>query len=428
MRGRELEGWIERACAGIDRARLRDLVVTMVDIPSPTGEEAPLAERLAAELDRAGCATAVQRLDDRQANAVGRLAGDGTGEDLLLYAPIDTLTVGRAEEDVPWIGPALRPDMLPAAAADDDIVTGLGAGNPKGHGACVLAAIEAIAGADLPLRGDIIAGFGAGGMPTHRSVQGRHNTGQGVGCAFMLEQGVWPDHAVIAKPGWSVSWEEVGLAWFDIWVSGTHTYVGSRHRLPYRNAIVDAGRLAARLDDWFVEYAERHTDGIVAPQGIVAAVEGGWTRMAAVTPATCRLRVDLRLSPRTSPADAKRELADAVASIAAELGIDAAVEPVLAIPGESTSPDSWITRCAVAAWEAIAGSSHEPQTGMSGATDANILRARGIDTVRVGMPKAADRDFQLGMNTVDIAAMAQLTELLVRVAVTTSTRRRERCA
>ena len=36
-------------------------------------------------------------------------------------------------------------------------------------------------------------------------------------------------------------------------------------------------------------YAARHTDGLVAPQGIVAAVEGGWPRMAAVAPAVCRI-------------------------------------------------------------------------------------------------------------------------------------------
>ncbi len=59
---------------------------------------------------------------------------------------------------------------------------------------------------------------------------------------------------------------------------------------------------------------------------------------------------------------------------------------------------------------------------MSGATDANILRNRGIPTVRVGMPKVPDLGFSEGMNTVDIREMERLTRLLIRVAVDVCTR------
>jgi len=291
-----------------------------------------------------------------------------------------------------------------------------------------MAVTSALAEVGGELAGDLIFACGAGGMPTNAwSAGGRRNIGHGVGCSFLLEQGVWPDFAVVAKPGWCVSREEVGLCWFDISVSGTHTYVGSRHKIAYRNAIADAGELVRRLDQWFPLYSERHRDGEVLPQGIVSAIEGGWSRMAAVTPAICRIRVDMRISPRTSPADARRELEQALTAIGGEIGgIEWTLEQVLAIPAASTEADSWICRSAISAWEKVTLREHVAPTEMSGGTDANILRVRGIPTVRVGMAKVdtgtTPLDFQEGMNTVSLAAMAELTELLVRCAIDTCSR------
>ncbi|MEV1064852.1 deacylase [Streptomyces sp. NPDC050263] len=423
-------GWAEEAWRHVTGDRLRELIIGLVDIPSPTGEEGPLAAHIADTLAISGCRTEVQPLDDRQANAWARLEGDGTGPDLMLYAPIDTLTVGEESEDVPWIGPELRDDMRPQATVYDDLVVGLGASNPKGHAACVMMAAEAIGLAGIPLTGDLVAAFGAGGMPTNaRPVGVRHNTGQGVGCSFLLEQGVWTDYAVIAKPGWTVSWEEVGLVWFEVTVRGTHTYVGSRHRLPYDNAIARAGEVTRYLEEWFAEYAERHTSGTVAPQGIVSSVHGGWPRTAAVTPASCTLMVDLRIGPDMTPMRAKREFLAAIDTIRGKLpGLDVSAEMVVAIPGTRTDPKSWICRSATAGWAAFEGREHEAVRGNSGATDANILRGRGIPTVRVGMPKVVEApfgiDFARGMNTVSVQAMEKLTRHLIRTALDTVTRTR----
>ncbi|MFF1260327.1 M20 family metallopeptidase [Streptomyces sp. NPDC058321] len=423
--------WTAEAWRHVTAERLRELIVGLVGVPSPTGDERPLAEHIAATLSSVGLRATTQAIDARQANAWARLEGDGSGPDLMLYAPIDTLTVGEESEDVPWIGPELREDMRPWATVYDDLVTGLGASNPKGHAACVMMAAEAIALAGIPLTGDLVAAFGAGGMPTNaRPGSDRANTGQGVGCSFLLEQGVWTDYAVIAKPGWTVSWDEVGLAWFEVTVHGTHTYAGSRHRLPYDNAIARAAAVVRHLEEWFVTYAERHTDGTVAPQGIVSSVRGGWPRMAAVTPAVCTLRVDLRIGPDTTPNQAKREFKSAVEALRDKLpGLDATVEMILAIPGTRTSRESWIFRSAAAGWEAFEGRAHEVIAANSGATDANILRGRGIPTVRVGMPKVAeapfDIDFARGMNTVSVAEMERLTRHLIRTAVDTVTRSRD---
>lgn len=425
---------VERAWDAIDADRLRDLALAMVSTPSPTGDEAALARLLTGHLAQAGLEAAYQEIDERQGNAVGRLRGDGSGADLLLYAPIDTLSVGTAEEDVPYVGDALRPDMRAEGRLDGDTVVGLGASNPKGHAACVVEAATAVAAAGLPLRGSLLVGLGAGGMPTNsRPGATRANTGQGNGCSFMLEQGVWADHAILAKPGWSVSYEEVGLCWFTVRVLGTFNYVGSRQRLPYRNAVVDAARLIGEVERWFGEYTARNTGGLVAPQGHVASVRGGWERTAAFSPAVCEFTVDLRISPRTTPADAARQFGEGMRAALARLGdVTATWEMTLSIPGSHTDPDTWIVRACERAWERVTGTPHavdEAARTTSGATDGNILRNRGIPTARIGMPRlsttdGSEVDFPLGMNAASLGNMLRLTRLLAAAAVEACTRDR----
>ncbi|RFS84189.1 deacylase [Actinomadura spongiicola] len=405
--------------------RLRAAAVGVTSIPSPTGREGPLAGWLAEELRASGIDGRVQSIDAEQANAVGRVRGARTGPDLMLYAPIDTLTTGDPAEDVPWIGPRLRPDMLPDAETDGDLVRGLGAGNPKGHAACVLvtgqAYAEAVAELGIAPAGDLVLAFGAGGMPTNAIGAGRANTGHGVGASFLLERGWYADHAIIAKPGDFVAHDEVGLCWFEIVVHGVHTYAGSRHRLPYANPIVSAAEVAVRLERWLAGFPARHRTATAAPQGVIGSVAGGWERMPAVTPAACRLRLDVRLAPGERPLDVRRELSAFLDEVADATGVDLDCELVAHIPGSTTDPESWVIKEAIRAWEAASGRPHRAIPDNSGATDANILRGRGVPTARVGMPKVVPADgtadFAQGMNTVSVTAMRRLSEVLARVAV-----------
>ncbi|MCO1657306.1 M20 family metallopeptidase [Pseudonocardia humida] len=424
--GAQAEALVADVLARITEDRLRAAARAVTAIPSPTGREAPLAHFLADRLSAAGFAATAQHLDATQANAVGRLRGRGGGEDLMLYAPIDTLTTGEEALDVPWVGPRLRPDMLPVARDEGPFVSGLGASNPKGHTACLLVLAEALAEAGPRPAGDVVVAFGAGGMPTNAveapGYPQRAGTGHGAGCSFLLERGWYTDHAVIAKPGDFVAHEEVGLSWFEITVPGVHTYVGSRHRMPYRNPIVTAAEVVTRLEGWLAEHPRRHRTPTAAPQGVIGAIAGGWERMLAVTPALCRIRLDLRMAPGATPMATKRDLARFVEAVGRELGVDLGVEMVLAVPASHTPPDAPVVRRAVAAWERVAGRAHEPVPDNSGATDANILRARGIPTARVGMPKASSDvldvdpalDFSRGMNTVDVRAMRRLCAVLAR--------------
>ena len=416
--------YFERACATIDANELSRIICDIVNIPSPVGSEAPLARYFAALFDADGLQGTYQEFAPNRANALGRRKGDGTGPDLLLYAPIDMHVYGDGS-DGSWLKLDGRPDLVPRAVVDGDYVIGLGAENPKGGAACVAAAVIALARAGIPLHGDVIAGLGAGGMPVSGTPT-RPSDGHGVGCAYMLEHGTRPDFAAIAKPGGAVSYEEVGLSWFELTVHGGFSYAGIPQQK--RNAVVDAATVITRLTAWFPEYTARHTSGAVAPLGTISAVAGGWPEKPAFLPDTCSLYLDLRLSPRTTPEEAVRELEAALDAIRADNpGLTVTSKLLVAIPGTTTPPDNWIITSSIAAWEATYKKPHEFRTGTSGATDADILRGHGIPTARIGTAAlGADAPFagMFSMGVVSIDALVQLTTALIAIAIDTCTRTR----
>ncbi len=425
---------VERTMACFDRAEFRDLLVEMIEVPSPTGDEAPLALVLAQRLADFGLDARVQPLDDRQANAVGHLRSSVTdGPELLLYAPIDTHLAGDEAVDLPQAGERLTELQRNHATVRGWEIAGLGAENPKGFAACVITAARCIAASGIKLRGDLLVGLGAGGMPTNPPLGScRRNIGHGAGVTFMLQQGLRPDYAVIAKPEWGVSWEEVGVTWFRVRVRGALGYAGIRHVLPYRNPVLGAAAVVRELEAWFPEYAAAHSSGLVAPQGVVGAIEGGFTHKPTFVPATCDLYLDMRVSPRDDPRDVRRELEAQLEAIRArERDLDCDVEMLLAIPGSHTPPGTWVVQSLIRAWEAMEQRPHQAPANASGATDVAILRMWGIPTARLGVPHdAVGREGpwagvdDLPMNMVHVDDCARLVEALVRVALDTCGRSR----
>jgi len=426
---REQSAWVDQAWSAIDRDALAELLGQMVSTASPPGEEAQLAALLADELRRAGLNAATQPLRGRQANAIGRLEGSGTGPDLLLYSAIDTAFTGTESEDMPWLGETRRADFIPTARQEGEWIIGLGAENPKGFAACVIEAARAISRAGIPLNGSLLVGLGAGGMPTNRlpTIADGPPIGHGVGCTHMLESGFKGDFAVTCKPGYAVAWEEVGISWWQIRIRGKLGYTGVRHLIPYRNAIVDAALVVRALEDWFPEFTARFSSGLVAPQGAVGSIAGGWPYKPAFTPAACDVWVDLRVSPRASIEEVGSALEDLLGRLRTqdpELSLDS--ECMLAIPGSHTDPDNWIIRSAIRAWEAVESCAHAPIVGTSGATDAAILRAHGLPTARLGMPRPATPPpfggFSMGQ--ANTQSMLALVRCLVWTVIDTCSRSR----
>ena len=182
----------------ISDEHLTETLCELVNTRSPTGEEASLAGQISARPRRYGVNADTQSFNKSQANAIGRIDGEGD-KSLLLYAPLDTVTSDHAEEDLPWAGPELRDDMRACAFVEDGHVFGLGAHNPKGHAACILETARVLAVMDTKLAGNLFFGFGAGGMPTHSRPGLPEDTGHGVGCRHLVESLPPMDGAIIAN-------------------------------------------------------------------------------------------------------------------------------------------------------------------------------------------------------------------------------------
>ena len=409
----------DRIDALISDQSLTEILTELVNMTSPTGEEAPLATHIVTRLESYGLDAHVQTFDQQQANAFGVITGQGHGKTLLLYAPIDTLTSNSETEDLPWLGPELRDDMKASAYVMDGHVFGLGAHNPKGHGACILETARILQAMQPALAGNVFFGFGAGGMPTHSRRHIRPGSGHGRGCTHMIANIPKVDGAIIAKSGSSVTWEEVGFIWFDVSVGGIHNYVGARHLMPYSNAIANASKLILKLEDWFESYTQAHATELCRPQGAISFMESGWERMPAFTPAAARFLIDLRFTPQQTADAVEAEFASVLETFCKALHIKAHYKRIQTIQASHTSPTDPVIETTIRVWENLHNRTHEPFTHMSGATDANILRAHGIPTARIGLPKAKRTpiDFALGMNCAAISDMRHLTKLLVMSAI-----------
>lgn len=422
---RDQAEYIERAGKVLTLEDAATVIGQLVEIPSPTGQELPLAEFLCARAGASGLDTQTQLFGAQHANAVVAYGPESERPGLLLFSPIDT-HVDTSDGGFAWSSDDQPPELRARATRVDDFVLGLGANNPKGHAAAVLLAMEALAATEVPLDRRVVGGFAGGGMPWGRLRSGGTNSelGHGSGCRHLLAGGPLPDAAVIAKPG-APSREEVGLLWARIRVAGQMDYVGIRPRWVGPSPVVVAARLVEQLDTWFPHYTARHAAGTLAPQGAVGAVLGGVPDRVAFSPASCEIHVDLRLHPDTSPADALSELSEAVAVWVAEWApVEVTTSMEVAIPGSATPPDAPIVQACIRAWEAVHDATYVPQADQSGATDANVLRAHGIPTARVGMPvlphdAPLTPGFGRSMNVVDLRAVLLLARVLIHATIQT---------
>ena len=80
---------VREIVASVTPERCEELAVRLVDIPSLTGNEQPIAECVHGILAEMGAETYMQEFEPGRYNAIGRLRGQGRGATLLLNGHID---------------------------------------------------------------------------------------------------------------------------------------------------------------------------------------------------------------------------------------------------------------------------------------------------------------------------------------------------
>jgi acetylornithine deacetylase/succinyl-diaminopimelate desuccinylase-like protein len=382
----EQRGWVDAACRRFNLHRLKQLTYDLTAIHSPTGSERRAAEFLRDHLARVGLEARYQPITDCSGNCYGRIRGDGSGPTLMLYAPIDTHLDADPALDVPWVGRGLRPDMLPQARMEGDVVIGLGASNPKSMLATQVEIATCIAEAGVPLKGDLVVATAAGGMPWF--VPARGHAGVSHGVMHLLSHGVAPDMAIILKPWDEVYFEHPGMCWFKVTTWGTLGYSGIPRGVPgFRSSIVPAAHVILAIEEWLAAYPERHTTMQVRPQGWIAAVRGGWPEKPAFPSAATEIYLDVRTNPDQTNAAVAAEFGTLMRAIRARHpDIELDWEMTVSCQASRTAPEHWIVQSCLRAWEDTHGRPHPDSTPMSGQTDAATICRLGIPLARVGYP------------------------------------------
>lgn len=427
------QGWVEAAWARISPRRALELDVELVDCWSYTGHERAIAELLAARLAAAGVASEVQPIDGTSANALARLGSpQGDGASLLLLAPTDTHFRGDEGDGLQWGDPPRRDSLLPAVVEPDgETVVGLGSDNPKACVAAIVLALEALAGAEVPLRGELQAAFVAGGAPARTEPgEERRNVSLGAGVRHLVHHGLAADYAVYHKPGYGVSWEDHALNQFRIRVQGKPTYL----RMGGSYRVVDqAAQVVVAFNRWAREVYRYQEAGTFRPMAALNVVHMGRADKPNWSPAVAELHADLRTAPGMRPIDARRLFDRVMADICAGIpGIDADWELVAHMPGGRTDPGSWIVQSAIRAVQAVAGDRSPTYRGEpAGQTEMGLLQTLGIPSVKLhgtgSAPPHPNLPPDLSEYTLSAAhapTIARAARTLVHLAVDTLTRPR----
>lgn len=427
----EQQAWYDKACAAVNKERLRQLNLDLVNIHSPTGAEKEASEFMQQYMAKMGMKARYQPVNDLSGNAIGELNGSGEGATMLLYAPIDTHLEGN-EDDLPMVGDELRDDMRPEGYLRDDLVIGLGSSNPKGMVSGLAEAVNAVIDAGVPLKGNIVLAYAGGGMPS--LVPERNNYGVSTGVSYMLTHGVTADFGIIFKPWYEVYHEHPGMCWFKVSVKGDMGYSGIPRGTPgFRSSIVPAATVIQELEQWLPEFTKANTSDQIAPEGWIAAVRSGWPNRPAFPAATTELYIDMRSNPHQTTADVRHQFDQAMRDICARHPeVEAEWEMYASCPGSFTPEDHWIVQSARTAWENQEGKEYPGAPMLSGQTDAAVINKLGVPLVRVGYPWIGDADVPEeftaglgGMGVSNIGDMIAPVENIIYSIIDSMTRTRD---
>jgi acetylornithine deacetylase len=306
-----------KAVAHISAENVRTLLMNLVDISSPTGQEIGVAQYLVARMRRSGMDTDLPLVDEGRPNAIGHRRGRGDGLNLLFTGHMDTSYSGQEEH---LVGEGFQPK----AVYRDGWIWGLGANNMKSGLASALVAIEAIAKAGIELPGDISFGGVVGEieMTAIEEFQGIEYSGYGIGTRHLATHGTTADFALLAEPtGMRISIANMGCIWLRISVGGTVAHSAMANRPNVVNAIAVMHELQDDIALFARDYESSHAFMGEHPNVTVAAIRGGAPWRLSRNPYDCSLYLDIRTVPGQTAAGVKRELRRVLQGFAARKGI-----------------------------------------------------------------------------------------------------------
>ncbi len=370
---------VVRAIEHIDRDRLVKLVMDLVDIPSPTGEEEDVARAVYSELQEAGFDTTLQPIGDDRYNAVGRLQGQGGGKSLMFNGHLDT-SFGP-EQAHRGIGYECK-----ATLVDDEWIYGMGSFNMKSAMGTYITAAEAIQKAGIKLGGDIVIAAVAGEIEKApvNEYEGRQYQGYGVGTKYAITHGAVADFCILGEPtNMMLIPRHCGTTWIKITVPGRliHTAWSDVDT----NAINKSRKVLNAIHEWIPVYCKRNQLGEFQPRVNVSAIEGGWPWRGARTPDNCVIYLDVRTLPDNLPVDAYNEVRELIRKVVNENSEleGTRAEIIVSAPGTSIPDDHELITTIINAHTQQLNKA--PEMGVeTWYSDAAHMNRYGIPTVNYG--------------------------------------------
>jgi acetylornithine deacetylase len=409
---------VTKAIEHIDRDRLVKLVMDLVDIPSPTGEEESVARAVHSELQEAGFDTTLQPIGDDRYNAVGRLQGQGGGKSLMFNGHLDT-SFGP-EQAHRGIGYECKATLI-----DDEWIYGMGSFNMKSAMGTYITAAEAIQKAGIKLGGDIVIAGVAGEIEKApvNDYEGRQYQGYGVGTKYAITHGAVADYCILGEPtNMMLIPRHCGTTWVKITVPGRliHTAWSDVDS----NAINKSRKVLNAIHDWIPDYCKRNQMGEFQPRVNVSAIEGGWPWRGARTPDNCVIYLDVRSLPDQLPVDAYNEVREVIRIVVNENpeleGTKA--EVFVSAPGTSIPDDHELITTIIDAHTQQLGKA--PEMGVeTWYSDAAHMNRYGIPTVNYGSAgriKSGGGGFSTHQGeAVHIGDMLDIIKVYIQVLLTT---------
>ncbi|QDS33025.1 ArgE/DapE family deacylase [Brevibacillus brevis] len=374
----------------INRDELISLVQDLIRIDSVNpylDEDGPGEKAIAAfireRLEVAGLEVHVLPINDTAVNVVGILRGAGGGKSLMLNGHMDTVSAKRMEI------PPFEPTLV------DNKIYGRGSQDMKGSLGAMIAAVEAIVQAKVPLAGDVILTFVAD--EEYKSIGTEE-----------LVKAYKADAAICCEPSdLAIGVVHRGFAWVKCEVLGKTAH-GSRPAEGI-DAIVRAGRVLQELERLSDRLAQGAAHPILGAASVHASLIQGGTELSTY-PDYCRIDWERRTLPGETEADVANEIEAILQKLRAEdETFQASAELSFLREPFEVGLDEPVYIALQAACKSVMRKTPEV-CGFSGWTDAALLQEAGIPTVLFGPVGAG---LHAAVEYVEVDSLVDMSAILV---------------
>jgi acetylornithine deacetylase len=374
----------------LSRIREEDIVsmcCEVINIPSPTGSEAGMAEYMRKVFRELGLNATWQPIEDTRANVIGRLEGSGNGKCLMFNGHMDTSNTGD-EDFLDGIG------YKPHAVVKDGMIFGLGIYNMKGALVCYVHALKALIEAGLQLEGDIVVGAVCGEIEKTqwREFEGKQYRGYGAGSHYLVNHGILPDMCILGEPtDMRLVLEHAGSLWIRFGLTGNYVHSAFAPGKEGENSIRRMHNVLEDVMRWIPEWEQEAYWAGLPGFVNVGCLQAGHPWRASRTPERADLFLDMRVPPTITLVEARRaakRLFLAMKEKYPDYGLE--FETYVSVPGATIDENHEMVLAIERNHHQVMGSLPERDTVLW-CSDASVLSRFGCPTVNYG-PSSGPRD------------------------------------